>query len=1122
MLRRLALVFAVVVLVALAVFAFGGEMERGLVAAVIDAATGYRVAFDAISIGSGRLELDRVAVENVVGEPVLEAERAVVLYRARDLLPGSERRYGLVAVDVERPRLHLIRHADGSFNLPIGGSASGASAGGGAGTPLRLAITVRDGTIDLSDPNRAIALSRELSIGNIAFTAAVDTAARSAYRVSGNVGGFREQGFTVRGSLDAKGYAVHRLQARAIAIAPLVDYVINSQSAQVDKGVARDVDVRAYAFGDAGGLGPYHLVGGARLDDGELRIPGLIVPATAMQGRIDLFDDGLATPKMTARLGEVLVRVVGGLYRWSSPAFRLGVVADAPLHSVRELFAFSQHLPLDGAAHIETLLESSVGSPLVATTLRARKAMYGAFPVEAADGRAIYDESALDVVGARASYGPLAVGAEGAIDLGDIARTQLVVDARGPSGGVPYAAQVAPGAQLHATALLAGVGVRFDARGEADGASSDESLAGVFHVDPYGEGAFGPVLIARSSGASAAGAFYLNRRENESAFWGEARGMPFARVPGDPHLPGLALAPPVFGGVLDGSIAGDGPPSNFRIAGLVHARAFETGGVAIDEVAGNLAGTFSNLHLQAVWARGPWGSFRGNGAYVGRTLALAGSYHGTFSKLRIFTGDVAAQGSLDGPVSLLISPQRTIVQARNDRSAGGTVQGVPVDRLSGTVAIVNKQLRVYAATALVAGGAFAAAGYADDRRGVGVSVSGADARRLRKIAPLGEGRIAAIGRLRSRGSQTRFEGGLSVGEATFDRLPLGGNGDVTLAGPHLEVRSTDGLLGSALGSIAGSLEHLGAREPHYDLRVHLTTARIAPFAQAMYPDRHDIAGTLEGDVVVRGTPATLSVAGSLGIPEGTVNGLAFDGGRFDVAIDPAGLEVRNGNVTFGSTNVNFGARFAGNDASMRVVSHGANLADFNDYFDAGDTLGGTGNIDVRFRKHRTEVRTSADLAIAKLNYRRFDLGDAAANWTSRGPDVRGSVAFGGASGRRTCAVPSRSAAHRAGSQPRERFRLRRVRRSTNCSNVRVLPAMRSYADWIWASGCRRSVSKSRSAAGSTRMPGSQALCAIPTSRRRSRFPTASLGNFRSTGWKSRRRRRCDARRSRGPCSTCPP
>jgi len=990
-----ALVLAVVLL-------FGAPLGRASVAAIADVASGYQVSF-----GELRLEGDRALVRDLHlahrGQTVLDADSVEIRYRLRDLLPGGAHRYGLLSVALERPRLVIVRFADGSFNISGNAAASGAPAQApapGGGAPLAFGVLVHDGSVTLLDPNRALPVARRLWADGVAGAATIDSAARSTYRFDGRVASAPAQGFDATGRIDASGYAIHRVRAGYVAIAPLADYFINTPSAEVYSATARDVDLRVYTFGpSADGSVAYHVGGTGQLEDGTIHVPGLVEPASDLHGRVDLYEDGLVTRQVRGRVGTVGVRLSGGLFDRAAPQFRLGIIAEnAPLEALRKLFTFSRNLPLRGTVRVASLLESAVGAPLSITHVQAGRLAYGAFPFADAAGRAVYYDSAVDVVGAHGTYGGVAFAADGAVALGDVTHAQLVVDARGPAARVPYLAQIAPGAAVHTTALIAGDGTRLDARGVADGSGGGTTLLGVFHVDPDGDGAFGPLWIAQSGGASAAGTFYLNRIASESGFWLDAHDVSYARLPSDPHLPGLTLAPPVFGGRLDGSIAGDGPPSNFRIAGAVRARRLAVGGVQIDEASGTLAGRFASLHLGNVAARGPWGTFRGTGAYLGGTLALAGAYRGSFAQLRGFTGDLGARGALDGPVALLISPERTVVQARGERSRDATVHGVPVDGLSGTLAVAGKSLRVYAATARVAGGAFAAAGTLEGARGVGVSLAGADALRLRAIAPLGAGQVAAIGALHSRGNQARFDGGLAVGAATIDRLPLDANGDVTLAGERLDLHATDAVVGAALGTLSGSVADLGSHAPRYDVGVHLTTVQLAPFEQRLTREQNGLVGTAEGDARVRGTPGALALSGRLAIPEGGVSGMAFRDGAARFVVTPSSLFVA-GLATVGTTETTFGTSFAGGDASVRVAAKSADLADFNDLFDTGDTLGGTGRVAVSFRKRGPSVNTSADIAIAGLRYRRFDLGDATARWTSHGPDVTGKVAFGGTSGR---------------------------------------------------------------------------------------------------------------------------
>lgn len=997
---------AVAALVAFAalVVAFSGPISRSLVAGTIDLATGYRVAFDSLDVRRDLATLRAVRVDRN-GEPVLRADRLALRYRLHDVLPGGRHRFGITGFALDRPLVTLVRHRDGSFNVsppslaiaraPVNEKTSSL-------VPIRLFATVRDGEIVLDDRFRALPESRRLALGSLAGSFAIDTAALSTYHVRGAFADDAAQPFALDGRFDV-GYGVHRLRSPGFGLVPIVNYFINGPAARFESGFARAADIRLYGFAPRPGEPiAYHLGGTFRFVGGGMRVPGLVPPAREMNGRVDLFDGGLAAPALTASLGRLRVRVAGGLLNWQSLEFRLGMLApQTSLAEVRELFTFSRDLPLAGDARLETFLEGPVALPLVANRIAARRARYDAFPMTQLGARAIYYDGALEVVGLHGRYGGLDVAANGGIDLGATAHSQVVLDVAGPARKIPYLAQLAPGATVRTVALLTGPNIAFDARGVVEGGDAETTIGGLFHIDPRGEGNLGPIEIARAGGSSIAGTFYLDRVASRSAFWLDARDITYADLPRAVRLPGLDLQAPQFGGRLDGGLAGAGPPSDFRIAGRLAGRAVHVGTFRLDDVASDVLGRIGDFRLGRVAAHGPWGTFVGRGAYIGDGLALDGNYRGSFAQTATLTGDLGGRGPLAGPVALLIDPRRTIVQSRGVTSPGGRVLGVPVERLAGTLAVTGKHVRIYAGTGSVAGGTLVAAGTLDGARSLGVSVAGVDASRLHALVPLeGRGQVSAIGAFGTVGKASRFEGGLALaGGSSLDRLPVAGNGDLVLLGKGVRFDTTDASLGPAFGTLAGSLGGIGSAAASYDARVHLVSAPLAKFVRLAYPGEDDVNGTITGDLRLRGAGAALTLAGTLGLPEANINGLSVRDGAVDLAVDASGISARRGSVIVGSTRAGFGAELRGRDAALRLDAPRANLADFNDFFDAGDMLGGRGRIAAHFVKRGGAVRSDADIAIAGLAYRRLDLGDASARWNSRGSNVTGAIAVGGASGR---------------------------------------------------------------------------------------------------------------------------
>ncbi|MBC5802972.1 MAG: translocation/assembly module TamB domain-containing protein [Candidatus Eremiobacteraeota bacterium] len=998
---RWATLAIVVIAVASAAFAWRAVLGRALLAGALDVASGDRIAFDGVQLGSRVAILDGARVD-VGGAPLLRAARITLHYDLPDLMPGGRRRYGLEAVELVAPQVTLERRPDGSFALRAPGSGGAPTVRADAspsGAPLRLAVRVRGGTLTVLDPSRRIPSSRRLTIGAITGWATIDDAARTVYRFSGNLADDRAQRLTLAGAIDVpRGYAVHHLQAARVAFPGPANYFVNTPSAQVEQGIARDLDARVYGFAGRSAGFRYHVVGSARVSGGALRVPGMNAPLHDIAGPLDISDSALTTRLWRGFLGTVAVRLAGGLYGWNAPAWRVGVVAPrTDLAGARTLFAFSRHTPLDGVVRAETLLEGPVAAPAVITRAVAPRLRYGNVPLTAVTVRGAYYDRGLDVLDGFATYGGLAVRTGGVLTPGNALQTRLIVAAHGPAARIPYLAALAPAAEVAGVALLTGNGLRFDARGSVAGSGGGTALAGAFHIDPGGDGTFGPLTLERDDGGRLAGAFGLHRSTGESGFWLSAHDYPFAGLGSGPRLPAWGIVAPTFAGRLNGQLAGAGPPSAFRLAGTIEANGLRVGGVTVDDAVAAVAGSPSGLRLGRVIAHGPWGAFAGEGSYVDRRLALAGRYDGSFARLAVFTGQIPARGLLSGPVALLIDPERTVVQIRDARTRGATVAGVALDGLQGTLGVASGgRLRVYGATARLGGGLAAAAGELRQRIGVSLGdVATAHAIRVPNVRP---GRLSAIGIVTLAGGRPEFDGGAAVADAQVRGEAMAGNGDVAYSAARLGLSAVDGRVGTALGRLDGTLLGPGTPGTSFALGVRLNEAPLEPLLRGSAWGREDIAGTAAADVRVTGTPSHYTVSGRVHVPEGTVHGLAFTAFDTQIELSPSGVAAHGGTVTVGSTRAAFAGSLSGAQASAQLLLPRADLSDFDDYFDAGDALAGRGRVAVAFAERGALVSTSADVALRGVRYRRLQLGDLRARWASHGRSVAGNVAFGGPTG----------------------------------------------------------------------------------------------------------------------------
>ena len=200
-------------------------------------------------------------------------------------------------------------------------------------------------------------------------------------------------------------------------------------------------------------------------------------------------------------------------------------------------------------------------------------------------------------------------------------------------------------------------------------------------------------------------------------------------------------------------------------------------------------------------------------------------------------------------------------------------------------------------------------------------------------------------------------------------------------------------------------------------------------------------GTLDADVRVMGSGSTPNVAGSIAIPEGSLNGLRFHDASVGLAGTPAALRATNGRVTVGTSRLDFSGAFASRSQNVTLQSARIELADFNDYFDRGDTLGGHGSIALAARNEPQHVATSGRVRLAHTRVRRFDLGDASGDWYTTGRTVHTKLALGGEPGRVTESGEVTLAARDPLRDPLHRTDLALVARATRVDLGVWLPAV---------------------------------------------------------------------------------
>ncbi len=634
--RRAGWIAAGAAVTAALLFAFRAPLERGALAAVLDVALGARTQIGSMEIGASRAVLHDVHVQRA-GGPLFDARTVDVGYSARDLLPGGSRRFGLTSIVLDHPVVTIRREPDGTFNFgrvqqtapPPGPSAAPAP----AGTPLRLTARVLDGTVLLVDPYRYHAASRRQRVDGIEATATIDTAHRSRYGVRAT---YRpsERGFplTVDGLVDAdRLFALHRLRAAAVPLAPLVNYFLDTDAATLLGGDARAVDVSLYALGDDPSL---HAAGTAQIAGAALALSILRRPLTGVSGAVNVFDDGIAAPQVDAAIAGLPVRIAGGLYDFADPRLHVGVRAAGPLGTLRTLAAISADLPIRGDARFAAVIEGRAADPVVVGRFSAAAPSFRGIQARDVLGTAGYYRNSVSVVPFTARYGAVALRSYGAIDLGKDTISTLAVSAAGPASAIPYAAQIVPSAMVRADGVLSGTNGAFAARGVVVRAAPTVCR----RSSPSTSGGAASSARCRSSRPAAARrpVRSISRATAMRAHSGSTRAT--LAIAAAPHAPsgaelGLPALPP-FGGGLTATVGGEGPPSGFAIAGNVRVRDLAAGPVNVATATADVLGSPSDLRIGKIAAGGPWGTFAGSGAYGPGGLRAARNLRGLARETR--------------------------------------------------------------------------------------------------------------------------------------------------------------------------------------------------------------------------------------------------------------------------------------------------------------------------------------------------------------------------------------------------------------------------------------------------------------------------------------------------------
>ena len=1000
--RKLAATLVALAVVAILLVVFFRDAVAKTALSLGGLASGYSISAGQIRLGARHGALVGVHVSRG-GEPVLDAARIDVDYNPRDLLPGSRHRFGISALSIDAPHITLIHHQDGSYNVsPLGGGPAGPP-GPPNRVPLDMTIRVRNATATLVDKYRFYAASRVQSLSGVDADVAINDTALTWYRVTGTLNDFGPKPFRVAGSIDARtGFALHHISAKAIPIATISNYFINSRAAEVLGGTVRNMDMRMWQYaGDA-----LHMAGSGMLADGRMNVHGMDAPIAQLAGRITLFDSGFAADHMGASVGHVRIQCSGGIFDFSRPQFRIGVEGSGDLRNLHEIMKIAGSLPIRGAVRIHALIAGDLSSPVLLVGFDGKHWDYGSVPLENPNGQVALLNDRLIILPFHATYGAMKMHVQGSLQLGKQVHSTLALHAYGPSARIPYLGALVPDQPIVLEALLGGDDLKVDVRGYLVSLTDPANVNAFYSLNRYGEGAFGPMQLREPAGGTLVAGFSLDREHGNSAFWASVHDMRL-REPQPIRLPGVTIPelPPMDAQIQTANIAGTGSSNHVVIGGRVAMSPASIAGVPFDRVNAAFAGPFSESRLSSVQASGPWGSFEGGGTFGTGIIAARGNYHGTLQGLHMFLGGLKAQGSVDGPVGIAIAGGKIFVQVQNAQLANADIQGIPISQMSGTMSFANNMMRIYAARAAAAGGnvdvaGTFATGVSHTQSALALVTSPLRASALHSLGvPLSTGTLQAAGTMSPSRSIPNLNAGVVVQNGNLlGYAPFNITSEMELRNGSLQLSRGVASLGTTIADVDGSVAGITSGAPVYDLLATVPAGDIASAAAMMHLPSYHADGSFDGNLRIGGAGVKPVVNGSVRIPEATVNGMGVRDGSAQIAVSGGGGDVRNGAITIGESRVQFGAAVHPGVLAFSMHAAHADLSDFNDYFDTGDTLAGTGSVNVAFSHFNNLTFTSGNVDIDNFRFRRLPIGNTDAHWNGVRNIVQGTVAVGGEHG----------------------------------------------------------------------------------------------------------------------------
>ncbi len=906
-LRWVALAAAFFVVGCSSIIAF--EPSRSVVARALIAAylttKGLHLSSADLHVTSQRLSVRNLAIDERDGRPVLSAASFGVAYT----IGGAH--LAVTGIELDDVVLFVRKAQDGSFDLAhmfAGNGAAGSGASGGSGSALAMHGNLRlsNGSIYFENQYSPARLGRTFALRELNVRARLDTGAMSVGRFSGVV--VTPQGESrVSGDFsedDAVRLAQMHANARHAEIASVLNYFISNPDFVAEDGIT-DVAVHGYAIGWSSGSSPsWTIAAKGTFYDTRLRLVPLIVPVRNVHGPFSYVGDVLALPHFSGEAAGLRVAGHGTISLQPSPWLNLTVASHGPLANARKLLAFTKPLAVHGSLDVGARVVGSPSDPQIGIAF----AMPGGWhlaqtPIGVTNGALVYHGGHATLPFVVSHYEGISVHASGDVVVGEASPPsgQLIALAAGPANAIPWVANVDRAGVVTGRLAFSGPIEQPNIDGFLELQGRRTVVRGAFSSDPATL-SIGPLLATDSRGG------YLLVRAT------------MLQSPG--HLTAASLIADHFS--LD-----------------LNDRRTALPGIISQPVGTSRLSASMNGTAAAAGQRDRFVLFK-LGMDVG---------HMTVGTTQYGDASISSSGAIVPKPAARILAQ---LQIRRNSDMGG----LPVRSANAVVGATSKRLRIYAATAQVAGGMLGLSG--DVQAGHPLPSHLLVAANHIQLGQMGlsglpsrSGEVTALGWSAGSQAHPKLDVSATAREVALAGTTVSGDAELSYNGSSLGTHDSRVLIddGSAI-EVTGSVDGLGQSAPLAAAGLHLNAQiRNGDIAQlvAMAPQRLPLTGALNASLHIGGDLSSPSVRGQIASDAGTFRGVGYRDLHATVAGAPGSIAVDNAGATIGSSQLQLSAHLSKGEQSASVESPHVDLADFNDFFGGKDVLAGTGSGDVTLR-----------------------------------------------------------------------------------------------------------------------------------------------------------------------------